>query len=140
MIRKLGSGLLAGLLLGSIGPGTAGAQSGRLGTEVMAEQRTPAFLSLRAQSAQLPMLRRVVEVDFRDVALGDALERIAALAGLRLTYSTDILPPGRMVSLQSRELTAAEALLSALGHPALDILISTDGDAVVVGSIPPAKH
>lgn len=123
--------LVAGTLLGLGMPDALYGQMGRIARETGVRQKSPVFVSLREHHAQLPILRRVVAIELRTVPLAAALERVAASSGLRLTYSANILPD-RLVSLDARRITAADALLVVLADTRLDILISTDGDAVVV--------
>lgn len=96
------------------------------------EHRVQVFYSLRRQSAQLPMVRRAISIDLQQAPIGVALERVARSVGLRLTYSIDILPKQRTVSLQARRMAVGTALLEILDGTELDIMISPDGDAVVV--------
>lgn len=124
--------LAAGTWLGCAAPAVAHGQAGRLADAAKLAPRAPAFLSLREHSARLPLLRRVVAVELQAVPLRTALERIARLGGLRLTYSADILPRERVVSLSAGRITTADALLTVLADTGLDVLISTDADAVVV--------
>jgi hypothetical protein len=90
--------LVAAVIFGWGAPGLAPAQTGR---DATASRSAPAFQSLREQSAQVPILRRVVAVELRAVSLQTALERIATSGGLRLTYSADILPQEPVVSLRA---------------------------------------
>lgn len=96
------------------------------------EHRVQVFYSLRSQSTQLPIARRAIAVDLQQAPIGVALDRVARAVGLRLTYSIDILPPQRMVNLQARRIPVGTALLDILEGTDLDIMISPDGDAVVV--------
>ena len=105
---------------------------GPRGGDLPEEHRVQVFYSLRRQSAQLPMVRRAISIDLQQAPIGVALERVARSVGLRLTYSIDILPQERTVSLQARRIAVGAALLEILDGTELDIMISPEGDAVVV--------
>jgi len=63
-------------------------------------------------SGQSPLDRRVT-VHMRDVALRDALDRVAALAGIRLSYSAENVPLDRRVSI-ARDSATVDAVLADL--------------------------
>lgn len=58
-------------------------------------------------------LDRVVSFQARDISLRDALGRLAAAAGLRLSYSSELLPLDRRVCI-SHDATSVGALLTEL--------------------------
>jgi hypothetical protein len=57
-----------------------------------------------------PPLDRIVTVHARDVSLRDALARVAAAAGLRLSYSAELLPLDRRVLVSFDSVAVGEAL------------------------------
>lgn len=67
-------------------------------------------------SAQAPQdtIGRRVTITARDISLRDALDRIAALSGTRISYSGDNLPLDRRVSVQSVGLLVSEVLRELL--------------------------
>lgn len=77
-------------------------------------------------AAQSPLERRV-SVRLRDVALRDALDRIALLAEIRISYSGDNLPLDRQVSL-TRDTAAVSAILADLlrGYAVEPAVVSID--------------
>ena len=70
-----------------------------------------------------PPLDRSVTLDARDVSLRDALDRLAAAAGIRLSYSADVVPVDTRVCASFRSV--------ALGG-ALGVTIERRGDTAVV--------
>ena len=68
-----------------------------------------------ADTSASPLGRRVT-VHLRDVALRDALDRIAVLADIRLSYSGDNIPVDRRVSI-SRDSALVSEVLSELLSP-----------------------
>ena len=95
----------------------------------------PAYASVRAASAPIPALQRVIALELDRVPLRVALTRIATSADLRLTYSTDIIPQ-RRVSLRTGRMTTAAALRTVLRDTDLDLLVSAEGDAILVHRSP----
>ena len=87
------------------------------------------FGVIRAE-AQSPLDRRVT-LHVRDVALRDALDRIATLASVRLSYSGDNLPLDRRVSV-SRDTTRLEELLGELVRPFAVAPVAVASDHVVL--------
>ena len=57
-----------------------------------------------------PPLDREVSVVARDVSLRDALDRVAAAARIRLSYSSDLLPLDQRVCATFRNDAAGDAL------------------------------
>jgi iron complex outermembrane receptor protein len=87
-----------------------------------------ALLLWPAQDAlgQSPLDRRIT-LRVRDVALRDALDRVAALAGIRLSYSAENVPLDRRVSI-ARDSTTVDAVLSDLlyGLPLQPVPVASD--------------
>ena len=74
---------------------------------------------------------RMVDVDLKDVPLASALKEIAGRGQLRLTYSPDVLPKDRRVSIRATEVPVADALQRALRGTGLEVRVSPRGDATV---------
>jgi hypothetical protein len=94
------------------------------------------YFSARAEAARIPLLERNIAVELEGGSLEQALAQIAARAGLRLTYSTDLLPHDQRISLHTPRITAADAVLRVLRGTSLDLLISASGHAVLVECSP----
>lgn len=94
------------------------------------------YVSVRAGAEQIPLLGRTIAVDLEGASLQQALAQIATHAGLRLTYSTDLLPEDYRLSLRVPRITAAEALLRVLQGTTLDLLVASSGEAVLVRCSP----
>ena len=77
-------------------------------------------------AGQSPLERRVT-LHVKDVALRDALDRIAVLASVRLSYSGDHLPLDRRVSVD-RDTTAVAVVLGDLlhGFPVAPVAAASD--------------
>lgn len=79
-----------------------------------------------AVAAQSPLERRVT-VHVRDVALRDALDRVAAAGEFRLSYSSDNLPLDRRVTVWRDTTPVGEILLELLrGFPVTPVVAAMD--------------
>ncbi len=80
--------------------------------------------------AQTPLERRIT-VHVRDVALRDALDRVAVLGGFRMAYSGDNLPLDRRVTVW-RDQSAVRDILDDLlrGYAVTPVVVT--GDQVVL--------
>lgn len=74
---------------------------------------------------------RTIDVDLRDVPLESAVGTIARLGQLRLTYSKDMLPAGRRVTLRVSSIAPVEALRKALQGTSLAVRVSAGGDVTI---------
>ncbi|MDQ8154273.1 MAG: TonB-dependent receptor [Gemmatimonadota bacterium] len=83
---------------------------------------------LRAQAA--PLERRVT-LHFRDVALRDALDRLMAVARVRISYSAEQLPLDRSVRASFDTATVATVLTGLLRGVAV-LPVSTGGNQIVL--------
>jgi hypothetical protein len=102
------------------------------------DRAVPPFVSVRVRAQRIPSLARNISVDLRSASLQEALAQVAAHAGLRLTYSTDLLPAGYRISLRERQISAAEAVVRILRGTTLDLLVAPSGEAVLVRCAPDA--
>jgi hypothetical protein len=100
------------------------------------DRTTSTYFSARAEAARIPLLERNIAVELEGGSLEQALAQIAARTGLRLTYSTDLLPSDQRISLHTSRITAADAVLRVLRGTSLDLLISPSGHAVLVECSP----
>ena len=85
-------------------------------------------LALAAQSA--PLERRV-SVQFRDVSLRDALDRVMALAHVRISYSAELLPLDRSVR-GGFDSTTVATLLGALLKDVAVMPVAAGRDQIVL--------
>ena len=76
-------------------------------------------------------LSRPVTLRTREVSLREALDRIAARARIRLSYSPEVLPLARRVCIQADEVPAGAALAAVLGGVAVR-LVAVGDDLVVL--------
>lgn len=82
--------------------------------------------SATVAAAQSPLERRIT-VHVRDVALREALDRIALLASIRLSYSGDNLPLDRRVSVSQDSTTLGEVLGDLLrAYPVQPVVVSAE--------------
>lgn len=86
---------------------------------------------VRADAAREDAAPRTIDVDLEDAPLPDALSEIARLGHLRLTYSPDVLPSGRRVSLHATSITPGDALRRALRGTALEVSVTPGRDATI---------
>jgi len=123
MTRPNRLGVLVALSLVGLSPATAVAQAtcGKAASE-------PLTSTARTWP---PPLDRVVSVHEPGVALRDALDRLAALARIRLAYSAELLPLDRRVCVSYRSVAAGTALSDLLEGVAVELVV-TDTDRVVL--------
>ncbi len=69
-----------------------------------------------------------------DITLEDALDLLVTRGNLNLSFNRSRLPLGQMVSLQAKNTTALDALLSILDQTATELVITTNGQLVVIPS------
>jgi hypothetical protein len=100
------------------------------------DRPAPPFVSVRVRAQRIPSLARNISVDLRSASMQEALAQVAAHAGLRLTYSTDLLPANYRISLRKRQISAADAMVRILRGTTLDLLVAPSGEAVVVRCAP----
>ncbi len=133
LLRPLRALWLAGVLLPLLcAPAHLPAQARGDATDLPA----PPFVSVRVRAQGIPSLARNISVDLRSASMQEALAQVAAHAGLRLTYSTDLLPADYRISLRKRQISAAEAVVRILRGTTLDLLVAPSGEAVLVRCAP----
>lgn len=128
-------------LLLSIAGGLAvplGAQEVNAGQQLAA--RAPRFLlastagaaSVAVDARGVTALRRRISLDLQGVTLEEALTAISRQAGLRLMYSKAVVPLESRVQLQAINITVAGALTEVLLDAQVDVLLTSDGQAVLM--------
>jgi outer membrane receptor protein involved in Fe transport len=113
--------LAAAVALGSI-PGESRAQ-----TRVVA-----AVDSAVRPDREGNVLGRLVSVHFDDLPLGLALARIALEGNLRLSFSSDVVPLARRVSVSRERAPVGEVLREALVNTNVDPVVTPSGYVVLV--------
>ena len=78
------------------------------------------------------VLSRLVSVDFDDLPLGLALHLIAQKGNLRLSYSSDVVPVARRVSVSRERAPVGEVLREALVNTHVDPVVTPSGYVVLV--------
>jgi outer membrane receptor protein involved in Fe transport len=78
------------------------------------------------------ILARLVTVRFDDVPLGLALHLIASAGNLRLSYSSDVVPVTRKVSVTRVKAPVGEVLRDALASTNVDPVVTPSGYVVLV--------
>ena len=91
----------------------------------------------RASSWAAP-LDRIVTVRMTDAALRDALDRVAALAKVELSYSNELLPAGRRVCLLLDRVAVGAVLETLLAGTALRAIVVGSTQVVLAPSRPVA--
>ncbi len=114
----------------------AGAQEVRV---AVGHDREPQFLMKVARRAPAPVAagavparRRRVSVDGAGATLEQALTEVAAQAGLRLTYSKDVVGLDRPVQLKAERITVAAALTELLLDAGVNLVVTPAGHLAVV--------
>jgi outer membrane receptor protein involved in Fe transport len=77
-------------------------------------------------------LSRLVSVDFDDLPLGLALHLIAQQGNLRLSYSSDVVPVARRVSISRERAPVGDVLREALVNTHVDPVVTPSGYVVLV--------
>jgi TonB-linked SusC/RagA family outer membrane protein len=93
----------------------------------------------RADDRDASGLDREVTLNLKNAPLATALQEIAGKAGVRLTYSDAMLPPGRRISLRVERITAADAVVRVLRDTDLEVVITPTGQAALVRRRPQAE-
>jgi outer membrane receptor protein involved in Fe transport len=78
------------------------------------------------------VLSRLVSVDFDDLPLGLALNLIAQKGNLRLSYSSDVVPVARRVSVTRERAPVGDVLREALVNTNVDPVVTPSGYVVLV--------
>jgi outer membrane receptor protein involved in Fe transport len=86
----------------------------------------------RPESRAGNILGRRVSVHFDDLPLGLALSLIAQAGHLRLSYSSDVVPVSRRVSVSRDEAPVGEVLRDALATTNVDPVVTPSGYVVLV--------
>ena len=130
MIRRASAAreLLLPFLLATLVAGGARAQASPAPGAVASRGDEP------ARHWPAPLDRRIA-VRLRDVALRDALDRVAAAGALRLTWSAELLPGDRLVSLDAEAIAVGDALTSLLRGVGAELVVAGP-DQVVVAPAP----
>lgn len=76
-------------------------------------------------------LDRTISLHARNVALREALDRLAAAAGISLSYSSDVLPLDRTVCFSRDRVSAGDALAELLGDAPVEPVVAAS-DRVVL--------
>jgi hypothetical protein len=78
------------------------------------------------------VLGRIVSVHLSGVTIETALRAVAERAALRLSYSSDIIPAERRVSVERERTAAGDVIREILRDTGLDVVVSPAGYVVVV--------
>ena len=87
--------------------------------------------------ARTPVLNVRIALDLRDVTLADALRAIGDSTGLRFAYSRAEVPADRRVRLEAEDITVAAALTEVLLGTSVDVVLTDEGQAMLVRRPPP---
>jgi outer membrane receptor protein involved in Fe transport len=86
------------------------------------------------------VLARRVSLELSDVPLDLALQTLIRQAGLNITYSPAVLPPGRRVTVKARDIAVVTALTEMLFRSGLDVWVDRDGTLALVVCRHPAPR
>lgn len=98
------------------------------------QQVARADTSLSTRSARGDVLGRLVSLSLVGASIEAALRTIAVQAELRLSYSSDIIPADRRLTLNRHRVAAGDALRDVLQGTDLDVVVSPAGYVIVVRS------
>ena len=111
----------------------AASLSGGLAIPVRAQSRVVAAVDSAARpDREGSVLARRVTIDFNDLPLGLALHLIAQEGHLRLSYSSDVVPIARRVSVSRENAPVGEVLRDALASTNIDPVVTPSGYVVLV--------
>jgi outer membrane receptor protein involved in Fe transport len=119
----IGGGLLAGLLA-LVPAGITNAQGSRVVAAI--DSAAP------RESREGDVLSRPVTVKFSDMPLGLALQYIAQEGQLRLSYSSDVVPVTRRVSVSRQRTPVGDVLREVLAATNVDYVATPSGYVVLV--------
>ena len=80
------------------------------------------------------LLTRPISINIVGVSIERALREVASLASLRLSYSSDIIPARRTISLSRQQVAAGDVIREILRDTDLDVVVSASGYVVLVRS------
>lgn len=102
--------------------------------DVRAQERPPQAAIARAASAPRSddVLARLIDVRLSDVPLEAALRAIANAGRVRLSYSSDLLPPGRRVTVERSRATVGDVLREVLRGTPFEPVTTPSGYVVLV--------
>ncbi|MEW5915959.1 MAG: TonB-dependent receptor [Gemmatimonadota bacterium] len=102
-------------------------------TAAAAQSRLPdAFARASVDARSDDVLGRLIDVRLTDVPLEVALRSIASAARVRLSYSSDLLPPGRRVTLERSRSSVGDVLRDVLRGTPLEPVTTPSGYVVLV--------
>ena len=116
--------LLIAALLAAVAPATPGFAQG---SRVIANVDSAARLDREGS-----ILARLVTVHINDLPLGLALHLIAQQGNLRLSYSSDVVPVARRISVTRERTPVGEVLREALATTNVDPVLTPSGYVVLV--------
>ncbi|MEP7381023.1 MAG: TonB-dependent receptor [Gemmatimonadota bacterium] len=79
-----------------------------------------------------PLLARPISISLTDVSIEAALREIALRALLRLSYSSDIIPADRRVTVVREQAAVGDVIHDVLRDTDLDIVVSPSGYVILV--------
>jgi hypothetical protein len=85
-----------------------------------------------ATAARSPLLARPISVSLTDVPIEAALREISLRASLRLSYSSDIIPADRRVTIVREKTPVGDVIEDVLRGTDLDIVVSPSGYVILV--------
>lgn len=105
-------------------------------TALPAAAQSPCLAAPATTAVWAPPLDRPVTLRATEISLRDALARISADAGVRLTYSADVLPLDRRVCARLEGIAAGDALTALLGSLPVSPLVVGSEQVVLAPSRP----
>ena len=140
MPKRIASGVLLAAL--SLSPPAAMGQ--RLPELAFADPQ-PHFVAAWApkkarEAERSAVLVRRVSLELAEAPLDLALKALTAEAGLNITYSPVVLPPGRRVTIKAGDISVVTALTEMLFRSGLDVVVDRGGALALVVCRHPAPR
>jgi len=135
--------ILAGAVIGTTPRSLASLQIRAADSKVASMSQPPAFFVASTagivplEVANSSLLRSRIQLDFDGVPIRDALDEIAAKAGIRLMYVDSIIPAAGVVRLRADGISVAAALTDVLDGTGVDVVFTIAGSASLVRRLPP---
>ncbi len=96
--------------------------------------RADSSLVVRRAGDRGDVLSRTVSLSLNSASIESALRDVASQADLRLSYSNDIIPADRRLTINRRRIAAGDAIREILAGTDLDVVVSPAGYVIVVRS------
>ena len=91
-------------------------------------------------ASRLAVFQRRISLDLHGVSLGQGLRELGEKAGIRVTYSADVLRADAPVELSAPSITVGGAFSALLYDAGVDVLLTPSGQAAIVKRVDAAAQ